>query len=318
MPNFYEILGVANDASETDIKKAYRSLSLKYHPDRNPSEEAKTKIQEINEAYEHLGDQAKRTQYDHELKFGSSPMGGGMPFTHMNSMDEFSEINNIFNMMFGGGFPGGGGGFPGFPGGGPEIRVFHSGMPGGMQQQMFHSFQRPDPIVKQIQLTIEQCYTGCNIPIEIERYVMNNNMKVIEMETVYINVPQGIDENEMIVLRDKGNVVNGNIRSELKVAIQVINNSEVKRQGLDLIYNKKINLKEALCGFSFEMIHLNGKRLCLNNTNNPTVIKPNYKKVVPNMGMVREGSAGSMIIDFEISFPDSLTPEQIAGLSEIL
>lgn len=312
MPNFYEILGVANDASETDIKKAYRSLSLKYHPDRNPSEEAKTKIQEINEAYEHLGDQAKRTQYDHELKFGSSPMGGGMPFTHMNSMDEFSEINNIFNMMFGGG------GFPGFPGGGPEIRVFHSGMPGGMHQQMFHSFQRPDPIVKQIQLTIEQCYTGCNIPIEIERYVMNNNMKVIEMETVYINVPQGIDENEMIVLRDKGNVVNGNIRSELKVAIQVINNSEFKRQGLDLIYNKKITLKEALCGFSFEMIHLNGKRLCLNNTNNPTVIKPNYKKVVPNMGMVREGSAGSMIIDFEISFPDSLTTEQIAGLSEIL
>jgi DnaJ-class molecular chaperone len=245
-------------------------------------------------------------------------MGGGMPFTHMNSMDEFSDINNIFNMMFGGGFPGGGGGgfpgFGGFPGGGPEIRVFHGGVP----QQMFHSFHRPEPIVKQIQLTIEQCYTGCNIPIEIERYVMNNNMKVIEMETVYINVPQGIDENEMIVLRDKGNVVNGNIRSELKIAIQVINNSEFKRQGLDLIYNKKITLKEALCGFSFEMIHLNGKRLCLNNTNNPTVIKPNYKKIVPNMGMIRDGSSGNMMIDFEISFPDSLTPEQIASLSEIL
>ena len=334
MPNFYEILGVSNDASESDIKKAYRSLSLKFHPDRNPSEEAKSKIQEINEAYENLGDSSKRQQYDHQLKFGGQGPGG-MPFSHMNSMDEFSDINNIFNMMFGGGggpgpgagFPGFGGGggpggvfpgFGGFPGGGPEIRIFHGGMPGGIHTQMFHSVQRPEPIVKQIQLTIEQCYTGCNMPIEIERYILNNNLKVHETETVYVNIPQGIDENEMIIIRDKGNVVNDTIRSELKIGIQVINNTEFKRQGLDLIYQKKVSLKEALCGFSFEMMHLNGKRLCLNNKNSPTVVKPNYKKVVPNMGMTRDSSVGNMIIEFEIAFPESLTPEQIAALNDVL
>jgi DnaJ family protein B protein 4 len=313
--NYYDVLGVSNDASESDIKKAYRTLSLKYHPDRNPSEEAKTKIQDINEAYECLSDQGSRNQHDMELKFGSGGGGmGGMPFSHMNSMDEFSDINNIFNMMFGGG----GGGFPGFPGGGPEIRVFHGGMPGGIHTQMFQSFQRPEPIVKQIQLTIEQSYTGCNIPIEIERYVLHNNIKATEIESVYLNIPQGIDDNEMIIVRDKGNVVNDMFRSDLKIGIQIINNSEFKRQGLDLVYNKKITLKEALCGFSFEMAHLNGKRLCLNNVSNPTVIKPGYKKVVPNMGMIRDNSTGNMIIDFEIIFPDSLTTEQVSGLAELL
>jgi DnaJ family protein A protein 2 len=191
-------------------------------------------------------------------------------------------------------------------------------MPGGIHTQMFQSVHRPEPIVKQIQLTIEQCYTGCNMPIEIERYIFNNNVKVHETETVYLNIPQGIDENEMIIVKDKGNVVNDTIRSELKIGIQVINNTEFKRQGLDLVYQKKISLKDALCGFSFEMTHLNGKRLCLNNKNSPTVVKPNYRKVVPNMGMIREGSAGNMIIEFEITFPESLTQEQIAALNDIL
>ena len=70
MTNFYDVLGVAQDASESEIKKAYRNLSLKYHPDRNPSEEAKTKIQQINEAYENLGDAEKREQYNNELRYG--------------------------------------------------------------------------------------------------------------------------------------------------------------------------------------------------------------------------------------------------------
>jgi DnaJ family protein A protein 2 len=122
----------------------------------------------------------------------------------------------------------------------------------------------------------------------------------------------------MIIIQDKGNIVNDNFRSEVKIGIQIINNTEFKRQGLDIIYNKKISLKEALCGFSFEMLHLNGKRLCLNNQTNPTVIKPNFKKIVPNMGMNREHSVGNMIIDFEIEFPDIVSQEQIDILNSVL
>jgi DnaJ-class molecular chaperone len=306
MPNHYEVLGVSNDANESEIKKSYRSLSLKYHPDRNSSEDAISKIQQINEAYEILSDPGKRQQYDMELS-GGMP-GFGMPFTHMNSMNEFNDIGNIFNMMFGGGGMGG-----------PNIRVFHGGGPGiNIHTQMFHQIHKPEPIVKQIDITLEQSYTGINVPIDIERVNIDNNVRSVEKETLYLNVPQGIDNNETIVLADKGHCINGQVRGEVRIQIQLINNTRFKRQGTDLIYTRKISLKEALCGFVVEIDHLNGKRLSLNNINNPTVIKPNFKKLVQGMGMTRDNSTGNLIIEFEVEFPDSLTSEQIAGLQNIL
>jgi len=305
-PNFYETLGISQDANDEEVKRAYRKLSLKYHPDRNAEPDAQSKFQEINEAYENLGDPARRKQYDMELKFGSQGFNGPPGFTDM------ADINNIFSMLFGQGGPMG-------PGG-PEIRIFHGG-PGG-QHPMFHHqthfIGRPDPIIKQVDLTLEQSYQGCNIPIEVERFVLNNGVKIMENETLYLNIPQGIDDNEMVILKDKGNVVNGQIRSDVKVIFHLINTTEFKRQGLDLIYYKTITLKDALCGFSFELNHINGKRLCLNNMNSPTVIKPDFKKVVPKMGMVRENSIGNMIVEFDIEFPDFLTEDQVKGLAAIL
>jgi DnaJ family protein B protein 4 len=311
MSNHYEILGVSNDASESEIKKAYRALSLKYHPDRNSSEEAITKIQQVNEAYEILSDQGKRNHYDMEIAGGMPGFGaGGMPFSHMNSMNEFNDINNIFNMMFGGGMGNMGG---------PNIRVFHGGGPGiNIHTQMFHQFQKPEPIVKQIQVTLEQSFTGVNVPIDIERINVDNNVKTVEKETLYLNIPIGIDNNETIVLSDKGHCINGQAHGDVRIQIQLVNNTPFKRHGTDLIYNKKISLKEALCGFVFEIDHLNGKRLSLNNVNNPTVIKPNFKKMVHGMGMTRDNSTGNLIIEFEIEFPDSFTSEQIEGLNNVL
>ena len=316
MSNHYEILGVSQDAGDMEIKKAYRGLSLKYHPDRNPTEEAKDMIQKVNEAYEILGDKSKRKQYDMELQFGiQGGMPGGMPFGHMNGMNgmhEMNDINNIFNMMFGGGIPGFGG-----PGG-PEIRIFHGGGPGNFHAEFFHTMNaRPEPLQKHLQITIEQSYIGCTLPIEIERTVVNNNTKRTESETVYINVPKGIDDNETVTLHEKGNIINDR-KGEVRITFRVINNTHFKLNGLDLIYCQKINLKEALCGFSFEINHLNGKKLCLNNNSNPTVIKPNFKKIVPNLGMIREDSIGNMVIDFEIEFPDTLTKEQVEKLINIL
>jgi DnaJ-class molecular chaperone len=223
-----------------------------------------------------------------------------------------NDINNIFNMMFGGGM----GGFGG-PGG-PEIRIFHGGMPGmGGMNFHAHTQMRPEPMQKNIQITIEQSFTGSTIPIEVERTIINGNVRRTETETVYINIPQGIDDNESVTLHDKGHIIN-DTKGEIRIAFRVQNNTSFKRQGLDLVYKQKISLKEALCGFSFEIVHLNGKRLCLNNNSNPTVIKPNFKKVVPNLGMVREGNTGNMIIDFELEFPESLTKEQIENLLTIL
>jgi len=325
-PNHYEVLGVSQESNETEIKKAYRSLSLKYHPDRNPSPEANSKFQTINQAYETLSDPQSKQQYDMELKYGQGtsqgfpgfgmpgqggfPGGmafnfGGMPFSHMSSMDEFNDINQIFNMMFnGGGMPG-----QGFPG---------QGFPGGIKVHFQQSISKPEPITKMVQLTLEQCYQGCSMPIEIERVIVVNNARTKENETVYVNIPRGVDENETLVIENKGHCINNTVHGDVKISFQIKNDTEFQRRGMDLVYPKKISLKEALCGFVFEINHISGKKLCLNNKTNSSVIKPNFKKVVPSMGMVRENSTGNMIIDFEIVFPDALTEEQITGLDALL
>jgi DnaJ-class molecular chaperone len=333
----YEILGVSQKASDVEIKKAYRSMSMKNHPDRNPSTDAAEKMREINSAYEVLSDAAKRRQYDMELSVGKMPFGmgmgpmgmgpmgmGGMPFAHMSSMDD-GDVNDIFQMLFGGR-----GMSPMAHMGGqmPEIHIFHGpmGQMGGPMGQMgqmgnrspFKQAQKPSPITKQISITIEQAYHGCRMPIEIERWTMIGELKIQEEETVYITIPPGIDDNEIILIEQKGNIENEHLKGDVKISLQIENTTVFKRHGLDLIYRKAISLKESLCGFGFEIHHINGKVLNLNNTSNPTVIKPNYRKVVPGLGMNRDGTAGNLIIEFLVEFPDFLTKEQIAVISETL
>jgi DnaJ family protein A protein 2 len=145
---------------------------------------------------------------------------------------------------------------------------------------------------------------------------MIGELKVQEEETLYINVPAGIDDNEIIMLKDQGHTVNENCRGDIKMVIQVKNETVFKRQGLDLIIKKTISLKEALCGFSFEIHHINGKTLNLNNKTNPTIVKPNYKKTVAGLGMNRDGTYGNLIIEFDVVFPDSLTADQIKNISD--
>ena len=219
-------------------------------------------------------------------------------------------------MMFGGGMPGQGTGQGmGQGGGGPEIRIFH----GGQGQHIFMNVQKPPPLIlKQIQITLEQCYTGCSVPIEIERWVYAGDVKHAENETIYVTIPAGIDEHECILMKGRGNVVNDELKGDVKISIQIINNTEFKRQGLDIVVKKTITLKESLCGFSFELVHLSGKNLCMNNITNHTVIKPNFKKIIPTLGMNRENAHGNLIIEFIVEFPDSLTVEQITALSGIL
>jgi DnaJ-class molecular chaperone len=325
MVNHYEVLGVSKESTDSDIKKAYRKLSLQHHPDRGGDA---NKFQEISNAYEILGDDSKRRQYDAELN-------GGLHFNNMMGNEEFSDIGNLFNMFFGGGGGGMGGmppgmhhgmppGFPGFPGmpqgfGGPNIRVFHNGMPVNIESNIFNTFQKPPPIIKNIRITLEQAYQGVIIPVEFDRWILIDNVKQNERENIYVNIPQGSDDNEMIVLENKGHVLNENVKGDIKIIVNVENNTEFKRAGLDIIYKKKISLKESLCGFSFEIKHLNGKQLCLNNNTNRTIIKPYFKKVIPNMGLIRDKeNIGNLIIEFEIDYPETLTDAQIEGLSNIL
>jgi DnaJ-class molecular chaperone len=325
MPTHYEILGVSKDASESEIKKAYRKLSLQYHPDRNPDPEATEKYKAINEAHEVLSDGQKREQYNMELQFGPGFKQGGMPGGMPGGM------NDIFNMMFGGGFPGmpgmSGGGFPGggFPGmdpmggfGGPGIRVFHSGS-GGMHEHIFQQMTKPQAIQKLVNITLEQVFHGATINIEVERQVTKDMIRYNETETITINVPPGIDENEMMVIQGKGNSFHENgIKGDVKIIFKVENNTIFTREGLDMKYTRSISLKEALCGFGFEIQHFSGKTLSMNNHQNVMVVKPGYKKIVPGLGFNKNGQTGNLIIEILVEFPEVLTPEQIAVLRDIL
>ena len=311
--NFYNILGVNEKSTKDEIKKAYRSLQMKYHPDKNMSNpDAINMTQQINEAYEILGDEQKREEYD-------NARNNPNPFMRMNT-DGGMDINvdDIFNMFFGGGGPFGGsmgmpmggmsmGGMPmgmgmgGMKGMPPGVHIFHGG-PMGINQ----AFQKPTPIMKTIDINMEQVLSGATIPLEIERWVIENGLKIFETENIYVTVPQGIDDNEMIILRDKGNVLNENVKGDVKIFVKITNDTIFKRSGLDLIIEKNIKLKEALCGFTFEIKYLNGKSYTLNN-NKGNIIPPEYKKVYQGMGLTRGEHKGNMIIHFHIDFPEKLT-----------
>ena len=301
--NYYNILGINEKATKDEIKKAYRGLQMKYHPDRNiGSQESINMTQKINEAYEILGDEEKKQEYDRSR---NNPY----PFLRMNGNNGMEiPVDDIFNMFFG---------MPGFPGmnmngnQGPRIHVFNGG-PMGFQQAL----QKPTPIIKNVSITMDQVLTGATIPVDIEKWVMENGTKVFEPETIYVNIPQGIDDGEILVLRDKGNILNDGIKGDVKIFVKINNESQFKRSGLDLILDKTISLKESLCGFSFELKYLNGKSYTLNN-NKGNIIPPEYKKVYQGMGLTRGEHKGNMIIHFHVIFPESLTQEQILKLSEI-
>jgi DnaJ-class molecular chaperone len=310
--NYYNILGVEEGVTKEEIKKAYRGLSFKFHPDKNPGNtETTSKFQKINEAYETLGDEQKREEYDISRK---------NPFMKMNSNNGMEvPVDDIFNMFFNGmgnpftGMPGMPGmpGFQGFPPG-VKLHVFNGGSMGFQQ-----AIQKPTPIIKNIPITLEQVLNGATVPLEVERWIVENGLKVFENETVYVTIPQGIDEGEMIILRDKGNVINENAKGDIKIFVKIINETQFKRSGLDLIFEKNITLKEALCGFSFEIKYVNGKSYTLHN-NKGNLIPPEYRKIYPNMGFKRGEHNGNMIIHFHVDFPEKLTDEQIVKLTEIL
>ena len=291
-------------------------MSLLLHPDKNPGNpEAIGKFQKISEAYETLGNAEMRHEYDMMAKNPFARMasnmggGGGRGHHHMQEVNVDELFQNLFG--FGGGAGGMGAGMFNQPGMG--IHVFQNGVPINIQ----HSMQKPTPIVKTVPISMEQVLNGANIPVEIERWILENGNKIFERETVYVTIPKGIDDNEIMILRDKGNATSEHCKGDIKLFIKVENTTDFKRNGLDLILEKKISLKEALCGFNFELKYINGKSYTINN-NPGSIVTPSYFKAIPNMGLTREGHTGNLVITFEVLFPETLELDIINKLKAIL
>ena len=131
--DYYDVLGISNDASSTEIKKAYKKLAGKYHPDRNPSPDAESKFKEVNEAYGVLGDEQMRQRYDQFGHAGVDPSGMGGGHGGANPFDGFESI---FENFFGGGFG------------------------GGMGQSQSRARRGAD-LIHEIEISLEECLTGC-------------------------------------------------------------------------------------------------------------------------------------------------------------
>ena len=305
MKDYYKVLGLEKTENLDEIKKAFRQLSFKYHPDKNDNNNESTeKFKEINEAYTVLGNDNKRKEYDNHRSFGGGPHvqffhgGGGGGSGGLNPEDLFSFISQTMGDDLGG-----------------RHHPFGNFGPFMFRQQ--HAVQKPAPIVKTIEIDICKAYIGCEEPVEIKRWVIEDNVKREEMETLYVPIVEGMDENEIIIIKDKGNVMNETNKGDIKIFIKIINNTEFKRNGLDLIYKKTISLKEALCGFSFTLDYINGSKFQINN-NKGGVIAPNTIKILNNMGMKRNGNVGNLVINFVVVFPTNISLDTIDILEKIL
>jgi len=293
--DFYEVLGIDENASDTDIKHSYRALSFKYHPDRNSSKEAGDRMRDINEAYETLIDKQKRRQYDTR---GSHPLEN-----ILNEIFKGNQKKDPFEMMFNQGMGASMG--PGMAFGGEPIfaRVSTHQMP------MFE-VQKPPILEKRIEISFEDSFHGTQLPINVEREIRNGKMSYHEEEKIYISIPPGIDDGEIIEIEEKGNIYN-DVRGNIKLYIKVNYNAAYDRKGLNLIYTQTVSFKESICGFAYIMSHIDGSKMNLKSSRG-NIIQNGDEKNIKGRGFTRESQVGDLIVKFKVTPPRVLTEAQLA------
>ena len=305
--DYYKTLEIEKNASKEAIKKAYRKLSLKYHPDKQTGDAEKFK--KINEAYQTLSDDNKKRMYDMRNRGGIPGMppgirvnfGGNQRFPFGGNEE---GVPDVFKMFFGGVNP----------------HEINGSDPMMRRQNSFNPFvnirTKPTPIQKTITITLTGAYEGMTYPIEIERAVSQNGIKKIEKEKLYVDIPKGIDNNEIINVKDKGNIIGEN-KGDIRIHIKINNEHKFQRKGINLHMIKEISLKEALTDFKIEFDHLNGKKYKIDHAGN-SIIYPGQEMRIKDMGMERNGRKGSLIITFKINFPKTLNEEKKEIIKKIL
>ncbi len=279
--DFYNILGVSKNASDSEIKKAYRKLAIKYHPDKNPDDpKAEEKFKQAAEAYEVLGSKEKRAKYD---QFGHSAFqGGGFGSGGMNMDDIFSQFGDIFGGAFGG-F----GGSSARRSKGTNLRIKVSltinEIAEGVNKKIKVKRKVQAPGLKystcrtcggsgqvtQITNTIlgrMQSTTICSNCSGTGKIVSNrppgsdSNGQITLEETVDVKIPAGVEDGMQLRVSGKGNEpVNDGIPGDLLILISEIEDNDFKREGNNLHLDLYISISDAVLGVSKEINTVNGK-----------------------------------------------------------
>lgn len=286
--DYYKVLGLTKGATEKDIKKAYRKLARKHHPDLNPNDkEAEIKFKQINEANEVLSDSEKRKKYDQygkdwehadafekakKERSQSSGFGGqgsgGYSYSGGQSAEDFSDF---FNDMFGG----------------------RSQRAGGRQVKF-----RGQDYNAELQLGLMDAFTTHKQTLTVN----NKNIR--------ITIPAGVEDGQTIKIGGHGGPgVNGGPNGDLFIRFSIVNNTAFKREGENLYKTEEISLTKAILGGEITINTLTGivKLKVKPNTQNGTKVKlkgkgfPKYKK---------DGQFGDLFITYSVKIPTFLTPRQ--------
>jgi len=343
--DYYDILGVEKSASDSDIKKAYRKMAVKYHPDKNPDDkEAEAKFKEAAEAYEVLSNQDKRARYD---QFGHAGMGGaaggGFSGGGMNMEDIFEQFGDIFGGAFGGRGGGGFGGFGGGRGGGGRrvfkgsnlrvrVKVTLEDIANGVEKKLRIKRQVPadgvsfttcstckgtgqtyrvtNTILGQMQTstTCPSC-NGLGQTIDKKPAGADEHGMERKEETVSVKIPPGVMDGMQLKVSGKGNAgpMNG-VNGDLIVAIEEEKHPELERDGNNLHYELYISMPEAVLGTKAEVTTVGGKaRIKLDAGTQPGKVLRLRNKGLPSV----EGyGTGDLLVHVNVWIPKDITNDQ--------
>lgn len=299
--DYYKTLGVSRGASKEEIKKAYKKLAMKYHPDKNEGNKvSEEKFKKISEAYAVLSDDEKKRQYD---QFGAEGFSNRFSqedifkgFDIGSIFDEFGFGNNIFSSMFGGGgrrtgrqgsnysFNFGNGQFPG-----------NNGFGGASQQR------KPQKTELDLTLTLEEAVMGGKKTVSFSTDS--------GVDKIILAIPQGIEAGKKLKVRGKGAIdpYSGQ-RGDLYCRISISPHPVFQREGSDLVMEKEVRLTELVLGGTVSITTLDKKQIELKipaGSKNNTVLRVKGKGVSPG-----KTGGGNLMVRLSAKLPDKLSARQ--------
>lgn len=300
--DFYTLLGVSRTASAEDIKKSYRKLALKYHPDKNPGDKAaEEKFKEISEAYDVLSDSKKREMYDTfghagaQQGFGGGaggPFGGGGGFRRQQSSGEGGDpFQDIFGDMFG--------------------DIFGQARGGSAGGARARRPQRGTDLRYTLNVSFEEAATGTEKVISFVRQKSGKE----ESAKLSVNVPAGVKEGQRLKLSGEGDSASGGPAGDLYVIINVQEHSLFKRSESDVLLDLPIAYTDAILGTNIEVPTLTGKAMI----RIPPGTHSGQTFRLKGKGFPKIGGFGSgdMLVKILVDTPSSLSSKQKELMEEL-